>query len=76
MERCSKCGSKIRGRTIYSPTGSMLCAWCNDQFVGLVMGLEQNNLGVAIAAAGANPRSAGPNGILAWIRKALGRDQR
>jgi hypothetical protein len=73
MERCEQCGTKIRGRVFSSPLGQRLCARCHDKLVGTAAGLSSKDLGLGLAMAGNDERR--PAGILAWIRKSLGRDR-
>jgi hypothetical protein len=72
MERCGKCGLKIRGAGTTTPTGQRLCAACGDAFVGAAIGVMEGDLGTAIALGhAAEPGRA--TGVLAWIRRAMGR---
>ena len=71
MERCGQCGAKIRGRTFTSPLGRRLCGLCHDKLVGTVIAMKTGDPGLAAAMAGNDERRS--TGMLAWIRKALGR---
>jgi hypothetical protein len=73
MERCEECGAKLRGRTYTSPLGRRLCARCHDTVVGTLAAMKAHEPGLAAAMAGTGERR--PAGILAWIRRALGRDR-
>jgi hypothetical protein len=73
MDRCEECGAPIRGRSFTSPLGRRICALCHDKLVGTLIAMNTGDPGLAAATAGNDERR--PTGILAWIRRALGRER-
>lgn len=71
MDRCEQCGTKIRRETFCSPLGRAMCAACHDKLVGVLVAMKNGDFGLAPAMAGNEPGKA--TGILAWIRRSLGR---
>lgn len=62
MERCEKCGAKIRDAGSGTPTGGRVCTGCADVTNGAAVGM--------LSGGGLGGALAGP-GILRWMRKAL-----
>ncbi|WP_183095102.1 hypothetical protein [Nocardioides stalactiti] len=75
MTTCSTCGRSAGGS--YGVLGQAQCARCRDKTIGLAAGLQHHSIGEAAALIGPDddPRRDG-GGILAWIRRALGRQRR
>ncbi len=72
MERCSKCSAKRRDGSLYSPLGQPVCGTCYATISGAATGAMTGGLGGAIA--GGYVQNGRPAGLLAWIRRALGKD--
>lgn len=70
MERCGKCGSRRR-EDLYSPLGVPVCWNCHTNVSGAAIGAMTGGLEGAIA--GGHEQDGKPSGILAWIRRALGK---
>ncbi len=70
MDRCGKCGGKRR-EDLYSPLGEPLCWNCHATTSGAAIGMMTDGLGGAMA--GGYVQGGKPAGILAWIRRALGK---
>ena len=70
MERCGKCGGKRR-EDLYSPLGVPVCASCQATVSGAAIGAMTG--GVPGAIAGGYVQDGRASGVLAWIRRALGK---
>lgn len=70
MERCAKCGAKRR-EDLYSPLGEAVCGSCSTTISGAAIGAMTGGLGGAIASG--YVKDGKPSGVLAWIRRALGK---
>ncbi len=70
MGRCGKCGSKRR-EDLYSPLGVAVCGSCYATVSGAASGAMTG--GTAGAIAGGYEKDGKPSGILASVRRALGK---
>jgi len=71
MERCANCGAKRRDGSLYSPLGQPVCGSCYATVSGAAAGAMTG--GVEGAITQGYVKDGGPTGVLAWIRKALGK---
>jgi len=72
VERCAKCGNKVRGGPFFSPLGEPVCESCHDAVAGAALAMMAGG-GVGEAVALGHSRDGRPSGILAWIRRSLAR---